>query len=125
MEGRFGQYLVTGELVTPDTLSKARALQRQHPYLRIGEILVGLGALSFSTLVEALKAYRSQCKLGQLLVYEGAITEAQLEMALALQAETGLLLGKVLIDMEACTLDQVMRALAIQRGEFPDALDVA
>lgn len=115
VNGKFGLYLVTAGLVAEGALRRAHRLQEQYPFLKIGEILVHQGALDFGVLVEALKDYRAQCKLGQLLVLEGAITTLQLEEALTIQATTGLLLGKVLIDMKACTFDQVMVALSHQR----------
>lgn len=117
MDGKFGQYLLANGVVSETTLAHARSIQREYPFLRIGEILMGLGAFGLNTLRNHLQTYRSQSKLGELLVLENAISVAQLEEALARQSESGLLIGKILIDMGACSFEQVMKVLAIQRSQ--------
>ena len=119
--GKFGHYLVSRRKVSENGLYKAQAYQESYPFLKIGEILVNMGELGFVELIDTLKDYRAQCKLGQLLVLEGAITQTQLERALATQAVTGQLLGKILVEMRACTLEQVMRCLVNKRSGNPEA----
>lgn len=119
MDGKFGQYLLANEIVSDSTLRHARSIQLEYPFLRIGEILLGVGAFGLNTLRTQLQNYRSQAKLGELLVLENAISVAQLDEALLRQAQSGLLIGKILIDMGACSFEQVMRVLAIQRSEQP------
>lgn len=53
-------------------------------------------------------------RLGDLLVQHGAITNAQLEVALAKQRESGRKLGQVLIDEGHVTEDQVLQTLSEQ-----------
>jgi len=115
MIGKFGLYLVATGRITEEALDEAVAVRTLHPFLRIGEVLVSQHALSLGTLIDALEEYRSQCRLGEVLVMDGEITAAQLEEALMIQASTGLLIGKILMDMHACSFDAVMKALAVQR----------
>lgn len=114
-DGKFGAYLRSSGLVSQAQLDRARDLQASYGFLRIGEILVHQGSLDFGAMLTALNDYRSQCKMGQLLVLEGAITKPQLDHALELQAKSGILLGKVLVDLKICSLEQVMSVLSTQR----------
>lgn len=115
MIGKFGLYLTATGRVTDEALEKASRFRSKYPYLKIGEVLVNQGAISFGSLLVALDEYRGQCRLGEILVMDGVITPVQLEEALMLQASTGLLLGKLLIDLQCCSFDAVMKALATQR----------
>ena len=62
--------------------------------------------------VEELKAYRQ--RLGDLLLERRFVTVSQLEKALATQKETGQLLGKVLLEMNAVSPDELLQALGQQ-----------
>lgn len=117
MDGLFGRWLVNGGLVAEDDLREARELQRHHPFLHIGEILVEMGAISFPALVEALSDYRRHGELGRRLVEAGAISCQLLAESLFRQAATGILLGKVLLDMEACPPEVLVCTLAAIREE--------
>ncbi len=55
-----------------------------------------------------------QKKLGDILVEEGVISLDQLQAALDRQRETGERLGKVIVDMEMATEDDIQKALAKQ-----------
>ena len=60
-------------------------------------------------------------RLGDLLVGSGAITQQQLQQALAIQKENGKRLGDVLRDSHIITESQVIDALMAQLGlEFID-----
>lgn len=115
MIGKFGLYLVATGRITEQALERAAAFREQHPFLRIGEVLISQHALSFGTLIDALGEYRSQGRLGEILLMDGEISAAQLDEALMIQASTGLLLGKILVDMGACSFQAVMRGLIAQR----------
>lgn len=115
MIGKFGLYLVATGRITEEALDRASTFRAKHSYLRIGEVLVSQQALSLGSLIDALEEYRSQCRLGEILLMDGEITAAQLDEALMVQASTGLLLGKILVDMRCCTFDAVMKALTAQR----------
>jgi hypothetical protein len=65
-------------------------------------------------------------KLGVLLRHAGAITDAQLEAALAVKARTGLRIGEQLEQMGLVGADTVLRALATQAGvSYLSNFDVA
>ena len=60
-------------------------------------------------------------RLGQLLVEQGLITEAQLDEALAQQKQSGRKLGRVLVDSGIVTEERIATAIARQLGiEFHD-----
>ncbi len=117
IDGKFGAYLVAIGSVPEPLLQKARTFQTQMPFMRIGEILVSMQAIGFTDLLESLRAYRAQCKLGQLLIMEGIITKPQLENALRRQTDAGGLMGEILVDLGYCTAAQVQEALAIQKKQ--------
>lgn len=117
IDGKFGYYLVATGRIPEPLVQKARTFQAQQPFMRIGEILVGMQAIGFSDLLECLRDYRAQCKLGQLLVMEGVITKPQLENALKKQGAAGGLLGEILIEQGYCTAEQVQEALAVQKKQ--------
>ncbi len=64
-------------------------------------------------LVLASKALRGR-PIGQILVKQGLLTEAQLEEALGQQREKGGRLGEVLVGMRFVQEEQLLRALALQ-----------
>ncbi len=61
--------------------------------------------------------------LGAILLALDVITAHELDCALDLSRRTGVRLGEVLVAMEACTEDDVVRALGLQSGLAAIALD--
>lgn len=118
--GRFGQFLLREGLVAEEVMRRAYAEQAERRHLRIGEILLGLGAITFSDLIQYLDTYRSCSKIGELLVMNGNITGAQLSAALERQPQSGSMLGKILVEMGACEMRDVIEALGVQRRERID-----
>lgn len=59
---------------------------------------------------------KNRLKLGQLLVYSGKITEAQLGEALDIQKKSGKKLGEILIDKNYITEDEIIQVLEFQLG---------
>ena len=116
--GKFGKYLLTQQCITQVDLDKAMKLQHSFPYLKIGEILVQMGVLKFETLVKTIKEYRSQCRVGEILILDGKLVKWQLDKALLHQKESGLILGKCIIDLGFCSLDEVMDALSVQKHQY-------
>ncbi|HEY9857426.1 MAG TPA: hypothetical protein V6D05_16905 [Stenomitos sp.] len=117
VDGKFGSYLVATGRVPETVVQKARSYQAQMPFMRIGEILVNLQAIGFTDLLESLRGYRAQCKLGQLLIMEGIITKPQLENALQRQSAAGGLMGEILVTLGYCTAEQVQEALSVQKKQ--------
>lgn len=110
----FGALLVARRIVGADQVEHALSIQAASPYLRIGEILLGLGYLSFAQLKSTLEDQYHDVRLGELLLKLGIAHPAQLEAALELQERTGLRLGPALIEIEACSEAQIYKVLASQ-----------
>ncbi|HBN08342.1 MAG TPA: hypothetical protein DD435_06765 [Cyanobacteria bacterium UBA8530] len=110
----FGEHLVSEEVITREVLERAIEIQLEKPYLRIGEILFSMGAISFHCLDRYLKDFHQDIRIGQLLIYRGIISQADLEKALNIQERDQELLGKILIGMSACTETQIQRVLQTQ-----------
>ena len=116
--GKFGKFLLVHQMVSQADIERALKLQGTFPFLKIGEVLVQMGVLKFENLVKALKEYRSQCRLGEILIFDGKMVQWQLDHALQHQKDTGLILGKCIIDLGYCSLDEVMDALAVQKHSY-------
>ena len=116
--GKFAKFLLVHQLVGQADIERALKLQGTFPFLKIGEVLVQMGVLKFENLVKALKEYRSQCRLGEILILDGKMVQWQLDHALQHQKDTGLILGKCIIDLGYCSLDEVMDALAVQKHSY-------
>ncbi|MGE5707004.1 MAG: hypothetical protein ACM3YO_01620 [Bacteroidota bacterium] len=112
----FGDFLVTFGLITPDQLKEAlRIQQEESPKLRIGEILVKQGHLTNAQLIEALREQRLQIRLGEFLINQGSLGFLQLLDALDEQRKTGHPLGKVLVEQGFTTEEEVRAALDAQK----------
>jgi len=94
---------------------------RRDPYERfqtmreLAEALAPFGpARSAATLVA--DTHRGRGRLGEILVAERLLSQADLERALAEQRRTGQLLGRVLLDMGLVAHSDLLTALAKQQG---------
>jgi hypothetical protein len=84
-----------------------------------------LRGLAQSASIEASRLPRRPLKLGVLLQHAGAISQAQLEMALGASSMTGLRIGRQLEQLGFATSEMVLRALATQAGvSYLSAFDV-
>ena len=133
-----GEILVERGLISGLELHDALR-QQEHEGGRLGEILFARGLVSAIDLRDALadqhgldlrvesrtplapkvatpEGQRQSVPLGRLLVQRGQVTEAQLDAALAEQAETGRRLGQILIATGAVSTFQLAAALAEQQG---------
>ena len=110
----FGSLLLARRVINAEQLDHALALQAESPYLRLGEILLGLGYISFSQLRSTLEDQYHDVKLGQYLLRLGIISLEHIEKALEAQEKTGDRLGPVLIAIGACSEAQMYRVLASQ-----------
>lgn len=110
----FGALLIARGIISPAQLEHALAVQAESPFLRIGEILLGLGYLSFSVLKGTLEDQYHDVRLGQLLLELRLVTMPYLEAALEVQERTGEKLGPILLALGALTESQLYQALALQ-----------
>lgn len=141
-----GQILVEQGLISELELHDALR-EQQHDGGRLGEILFARGLVSPVDLRDALaeqhgldlrvesrgtaepkvlspEEQRQSFPLGRLLIQRGHISEAQLDAALAQQAETGQRLGQILIASGAVTAFELAAALAEQQGLLAASRDV-
>jgi hypothetical protein len=110
---RLGEILLEEGLVTKEQLEAAlRAQADERPGVPVGQILVYQGAITQRQLGVILDKYR----LGNFLVETNAITEQQLETALQQQKRTGRPLGEALVQLKYLTEPQLRQALASQLG---------
>lgn len=110
----FGSLLLARNIINAEQLEHALAQQASSPYLRLGEILLGLGYISFTQLKSTLEDQYHDVKLGQMLLKLGIITLKHIEAALNEQEATGERLGPVLIKQGSCSEAQIYRVLASQ-----------
>jgi len=124
---RLGELLVRAGIVATARIDEALARQIG-TNRRVGELLVEMGLLQEVELSATLSiqevlregsvetAQRIADRLGTILLNSAAVSGTQLERALAEQAQTGELLGQVLVRQGAITSEQRQGALRIQGG---------
>lgn len=112
-EQKIGQYLLRTRSLTRPTLDRALAIQAELPFLRLGEILVGLKAVTFQQFMNSLYRQCADTLLGHIMVRRGYASTEQVEKALELQAsrELPLPLGEILVAVGVSSPDQVEAAL--------------
>jgi hypothetical protein len=112
-DAKLGQYLVRTRRVTPSTIERALEIQQDLPFLRLGEILLGLRAIDFKDLIEALYSQFSENLLGQILVRRRVTTFDRIQEALDIQSGESQQrrLGEILVDMGEATPAQIAEAL--------------
>jgi hypothetical protein len=110
-----GEFLVREGLLTEAQLTHALRVRGTGPAAgRLEDVLVAEGILSRAELEGALRRYRHRYRLGDLLLSTGAITEAQLQLAVDHHLRTGLRLGDSLLQLSFLTEDALREALCRQ-----------
>ena len=112
-EGRLGEALVEGRLITQRQLEQSLATQKSGAYQPLGQILIDQGSLTPRQLKHFLQK-RPGLRLGDLLVRSGTITSEQLQHALLQQKQLNLPLGQTLIKLNYLTDMQMRKALSLQ-----------
>jgi len=94
--------LLERQLVPLEVMQQALKMQRRS-YVRLGDILVEQGVMSYEALREAIRAYSQhpELQLGDFLIQQQLLTEGQLQRALAIQKAKMLSLGDILVNAEA------------------------
>lgn len=138
-----GQILLQRGHVLEEHIHQAMKVQRMSP-LRIGDILVKIGACSRAQLADALSHQAAlrrvrgslpesapekpakepvlgtglklvgEAMLGEILIEHNVVTRRQLERALEVQKHTGVRIGEALVKLGATTMDQIEQALQSQ-----------
>jgi hypothetical protein len=117
-----GELLLAEGLVTETQLDAAlRAQAARADGTPIGQILVEQGALTPAALDVVLARYHKKYRLGDLLVGTNVITETQLQLAIDHHRRTGLRLGDALVQLDFLTEEELKHALCTQLGmDFVD-----
>jgi hypothetical protein len=90
------------------------AVKLKHYKKSTCEILYEQNRVTLSELNHAFRRFSPDLKLGQILLQQGMIQEADLEKALRFQSPGQKTLGKILLENKSVTLDQLYFALSIQ-----------
>ncbi len=113
-KGLLGELLVARGLITPVQLRHALEIQREYPRLRIGEILVKLRYLEPQVLRLVLEERQDAMRMGEILLFEGVISQEQLDEALEFQGKQGARIGEALLFLGFASVEQIEHALKIQ-----------
>jgi len=98
LDVQLGQLLIQEGLITNEQLSAALVEQRNAPrYVPVGQILVQRQLITQKQLSMVVDQNQKRPRLGELLVRNGSITEAQLQLALQRHAQLRRPLGEVLV----------------------------
>ena len=111
-----GEMLVSKGVITRKQLEEAIKLQEREG-IKIGNALVKLGYLSWDQIYRFLGAqYRGESwkSLGQILLERGVVTREQLSEAFKAHEETGISVGKALVNLGYTTWYEIYRALSNQ-----------
>jgi len=111
----FPTYLESAGVLTADHKAEVEIVAQSAPFLRLGEIVLGLGILTLDAYTKHVRTYLSQLRLGDYLVLRRLVTAEQVERAVALQQETGRLLGWALIHLGYCDMPTLQMVLEEQR----------
>jgi hypothetical protein len=115
--GLLGDLLIREGLINEPQLQQAVLVQKEsQPDVPLGQILVLQGAITQAQLARVLERYHKKYRLGDILVETERITEDQLRIALDHQAKTGLRLGDALLQLNFLTEEELNRALCTQFG---------
>ncbi len=114
---KFGELLLDHGFITEEQLKEALHHQETgNRYKPLGELCVDLGYISSVVLKVVLDRYRKGRLLGKVLVEMGAVSVDQLSEALSEQQNTGKRLGHILLDKRFITKADLAEALSIQLG---------
>ncbi|MFP4039962.1 MAG: GspE/PulE family protein [Desulfosudaceae bacterium] len=111
---KFCEVAEKARLLTPDEIKKARFTKKSPTTL--GQILCDMGVINPVDLDYVLKKYSKQIKFGEILIKEGIIDQLKLMSALQDQFHKEEPLGKILLDKNLITLDQLYQALSVQHN---------
>lgn len=110
-----GQLLVAQGLISAQDLRKAIAASADSFFFSLAEILIGKGVVTLERLETLLHDYCSKMRLGELALAQGLITEAQLELALAMQNERNAKIGEIFVELHIATESEIATLLDYQR----------
>lgn len=118
---RLGSLLLESGKINPEDLETAIGLQ-SNARRALGEILMAVGGCSESAVrlaIELQRVWREKMegqddRLGAVLVQRGCITEDILSEAIAVQRQSEKPLGRVLVEMNWCTPEEIIATLLMR-----------
>ena len=112
---KIGQILIKEGLITDSRLRESIRIQnRLKTYKPIGQILVYQKAITQNQLNQLLDRYRKRPFIGDILIQSRAVTKEQLEKALDLQKKEGIRIGETLVKLKLITEEAMRKALCMQ-----------
>ena len=108
---RFGEYLLSRNLVTPEQLS--RALEFQRTYTRpLGKLAREMGYISRKQNVQVLlENIKTKKRYGDIAVEKGLLTRQQVDELVEIQKRDSVMIGNLLVEDEVLTQKQLLGAL--------------
>jgi type IV pilus assembly protein PilB len=110
----FGEVALQLQLITSEQLKKAE--QTKKSFKTLGKILCDMGVINPTDLDYVLKKYGKQIKFGEILVKEGILDQSKLMTALQEQYHRDLPLGRILLERNLISVDQLYHALSVQHN---------
>ena len=114
MHKRIGQILYEQQIISPRDL-KELLNRHEKENMRIGELAIYLG---FATDAEIFFALEIQ--IAEILVDNGVITRQQCDGVVKAFKKSGIRIGRILIEVEYATEDEVMNAYRYQTVTSPE-----
>ncbi len=112
---RIGDVLLQEEIITEEQLQEAIEYQQKSGG-RLGDIIMKLHGIDHETIQTLTQKLPEKGRLGEMLVAEGQITQAQLDQALSFQKKSGGLLGDILLSLHFLEPERLYRAIATQNN---------
>ena len=108
---RFGDYLLSRKLATPEQIAKALEFQRS--YTRpLGKLARALGYISRKENVQVLlENIKSKKRYGDIAVEKGLLTRQQIDDLLEIQKRDSVMIGNLLVEDEVLSKKQLLEAL--------------
>jgi len=108
---RFGDYLVSRNLATPEQIAKVLEFQRS--YTRpLGKLARELGYISRKENVQVLlENIKSEKRYGDIAIEMGLLTRQQVEDLMEIQKRDTVMIGNLLVEDEVLTKKQLLGAL--------------
>ena len=115
-KANIGELLLRQGIIDEDQLKHALS-EQERTGIMLSKILVRLGMVSEDTLTNILGVQMqstTKMRIGEMLMAQGYITEAQLDKALEQQKVTGQRLGKTLVSLGFMPEEKLIEILSIQ-----------
>ncbi len=112
---RIGDVLLQEGIITEEQLQEAIEYQQKSGG-RLGDIIMKLHGIDHETIQTLTQKLPEKGRLGEMLVAEGRITQAQLDQALSFQKKSGGLLGDILLSLHFLEPERLYRAIATQNN---------